>query len=124
MDYGELTRKLVADAIINKLPGLTKTVTFHYQQSAGEYDEETDTTTPVYTNVANVVCVGAKPTFGDVKERNVQFTDIKLIVPGTSLPSRPEDDTDRVTIDGELWNIRKAIEVPGKSVYLIFCNRL
>lgn len=124
MDYGELTRKLVADAIVNKLPGLTKTVTFHYWQSNGTYDEETDTTSAVYTDVPGIVCVGAKPTMADVEQRNAVFTDIKLIVPGTSLEISPRTDVDRVTIDGKLWNVRKCVEVPGKSVYLVFCNQL
>jgi hypothetical protein len=91
MDYGELTKKLVADAIKNKLPGLTKTMTLHYFVSDGGYNAESDSNSPVYNDVPDVVCIAAKPTFADVQDHGAVFTDTKLIIPGKFMPAELQD---------------------------------
>lgn len=124
MDYKVLIENLVADAM-GKLPGLTKTVTVKYFVSEGQYDAETDTTTPVYDDVPDVVCVAAKPTFDDVQNHAVTFAHTKFVIPGKFLPKSPENDTDKIVIQpaGEVWNIKKVVGVPGDGVYLVFCVR-
>ncbi|ARK07412.1 hypothetical protein LAV_00012 [Sphingobium phage Lacusarx] len=122
-DYGALMKRLVADAIKNKMGGLTKTVTFRFFVSAGTYDPDTDSVTPVYEDVSDVVVVAAKPTFDDVTQRNVVFSDMKLLVPGTSIPKEPQTDTDMVIVNNEEWQVRKTVGVPGESLYLVFIHR-
>jgi hypothetical protein len=123
MDYAALTQKLVADAIGNKLPGLTKTVTLHYFVSDGGYDAESDSNSPVYNDVTGVVCIAAKPTFADVQDHGAVFTDTKLVIPGTSMPAELQVETDKVTLDGKEWQVRKCVGVPGRSVFLVFVLR-
>lgn len=122
MDYKVLIENLVADAM-GKLPGLTKTVTVRYFVSDGVYDAETDTTNPVYDDVEGVVCVAAKPTFADIENHRVQFSDTKLIIPGKFLPKEPENDSDKVTLNGQEWTIKKVVGVPGEGAYLVFVRR-
>lgn len=123
MDYGALTQKLVADAIANKLPGLTKTVVLHYFVSDGGYDAESDSNTPVYKDVPGVVCIAAKPTFADVQDHGAVFTDTKLIIPGKFMPAELRVETDKVTLDGAEWQVRKCVGVPGGSVFIVFVLR-
>ncbi len=129
MDFGALTQNLVADAIKNKLPGLTKTVVLHYFVSDGGYDPETDSNSPVYDDVPDVVCVAAKPTFQDVQDHGAVFTDTKLIIPGKFVPKELQPETDKVSIidkftqAAETWEVRKCVGVPGDSVFIVFVNR-
>lgn len=123
MDFGALTQNLVADAIKNKLPGLTKTVTLHYFVSNGVYDVESDSYSTVYNDVAGVVCIAAKPTFQDVQQHNAVFTQTKLIIPGKFMPSDLKAETDKVTMDGEEWQVKKFVGVPGRAVFLVFVER-
>lgn len=122
-DYGDLLKRLVADAIQNKVQGLNKKVTFRFFVSAGQYDPETDSEAAVFNDVPDVVVIAAKPTFEDVTKRNVVFTDMKLLVPGTAIPKEPQTDTDAVIVDGEEWQVRKTVGVPGGSLYIVFIHR-
>jgi hypothetical protein len=122
-DSHELTQQLVADAMAKQLPGLTKTVVVRYFVSNGAYDAESDSYQNVYNDVPGVVCIAAKPTFADVSNYKVVHTSTKCIIPGKFLPSVPQEDTGHVQIDGVWWQITKVVEVPGESVYLVFCAR-
>jgi hypothetical protein len=121
-DYSTLINKLVGNAFSKQLPGLTKQIEIHYYVSAGTYDEDTDTTEPVWSKYKDITCVAAKPTMADVTDRGALFSDTKLIVPGTFIPGEPDTDTDRVIMGGKEWNIRKVVGVPGEGVWLIFVN--
>lgn len=126
MALNDNIKRIISNAFTNTLApgGLTESVTFKYFVSEGTYDVESDTTTPVWNDVADVTSVVAKPGFDDVKDHKVIFTDAKLIVPGPFLPSEPEVDTDKVVrANGELWDIRKVIGVPGSSVWIVFIYR-
>jgi hypothetical protein len=128
MDYGALITNLVADAIGNKLPGLTKTVVLHYFVSDGGYNAETDSNSPVYNDVPGVVCIAAKPTFQDTQDHGAVFADTKLIVPGKFMPAELQPETDKITIINragvaEEWNVKKCVGVPGDGVFLVFVNR-
>lgn len=131
-DYGQLARDLVANAINNQLPGLTKDIVIRFFVSEGEYDAENDTTTPVYQNTTPFKVVAAKPTFEDVQEYDVNRKSIKLLVPGKSVAKQPTNDVDKVligkTVNGVLtgateWNIQKVVGVPGDPLYLVFVGQ-
>lgn len=126
MALNDIIKQQVSNAFTNILGpgGLTESVTLRYFVSDGVYDVDTDTTTPVYNDVEEVLAVVAKPGFDDVKDHKVVFTDAKLIIPGPFLPSEPQVDTDKVIrANGEEWDIRKVVGVPGNSVWLVFIYR-
>jgi hypothetical protein len=124
MDYGDLARRLVMDAITKKVKGLNKKVTFHLYVSEGVYDANADATVPVYNNVEDVVVVAAKPGFEDVKGTVVLHSDVKLLVPGLAIPQEPKVDVDKVTLNGALWDIKKVIGVPGEALWLVYCREV
>lgn len=126
MALNDIIKQQVANAFTNVLGpgGLTENVTVRYFVSAGEFNVEEDTAVPVYNDVADVLAVVAKPSFDDVKDHKVIFTDAKLVIPGPFLPAEPQADTDKVTrANGEEWDIRKVVGVPGGSVWLVFIYR-
>lgn len=122
-DFGALTKKLVADAIIRKIPGLNLKVSFNYFVSNGVYDAETDTMTPVYNTISDVVVVGVAPSFEEVTELDMVAADQKLLVPGVSLPAELTIGVDKVTIGGVQWNIKNVRGVPGGSLFSIYVCR-
>lgn len=123
----EIIDQQVANMFNNVLApgGLTEEVTIRFWVSEGTYDAESDTTVPVWNDVEEVKVVVAKPGFDDTKGNSpVVFTDAKLIIPGTFVPSEPEVDTDKVIrANGEEWDIRKCVGVPGQGVYIVFIYR-
>lgn len=126
MALNDIINQQVSNAFTNVLGpgGLTESVTVRFFVSAGEFDVEEDTAVPTYNDVAGVLAVVAKPSFDDVKDHKVIFTDAKLVIPGPFLPSEPQADTDRVIrANGEEWDIRKVVGVPGGSVWLVFIFR-
>lgn len=126
MALNDIIKQQVANAYTNILGpgGLTEEVTVKYFVSAGEYNVEEDTTETIWNDVPEVMAIVAKPGFDDVKDHKVVFTDAKLIIPGPFLPSEPEVDTDKVIrANGEEWDIRKVVGVPGSSVWLVFIYR-
>ena len=126
MALNDIIKQQVANAFTNVLGpgGLTENVTVRYFVSAGEFNVEEDTAVPVYNDVADVLAVVAKPSFDDVKDHKVIFTDAKLVIPGPFLPAEPQADTDKVIrANGEEWDIRKVVGVPGGSVWLVFIYR-
>ena len=106
------------------IPGeLTEEVTFNLFQSAGTYDPETDTT-PVVYEVVSLQAVVSKATEDDAKDHGIIRSDTKLVFPGTFLTQDPQVDTDKVTrANGEVWDIRKTVGVPGRGVLLVFIYR-
>jgi len=126
MALNDIIKQQVVNAFNNTLKpgGLTEDVTFKYYVSEGVYDVDADTKVPVYNDVTDVTVVKAKPSFDDTKGGEVIFTDAKLIIPGPFLPSEPQADTDKVILaNGEEWDIRKVIGVPGQGVWLVFIYR-
>lgn len=125
-DFAALIETLVGNAYTNILApgGLTETVTLRYFVSNGVYDAENDTNTPVYSNVPGVVAVAAKPTFEDVRDHNVVFTAIKLIIQGVQVPNDLKTETDKVIRpNGETWSVSKTVGVPGRGIFLVFIVR-
>jgi hypothetical protein len=122
-DYKKLIQDQVAKAFeLLKQGNLTKEAVVRYFVSEGKYDAETDKKPIVWDSTDPVTVIVVKPSYGDVKERNVVFTDAKLLVPGTAIPKEPDTDTDRVLMDGREWNIRKSVGVPGEGIYILFVN--
>lgn len=101
--------------------GLTEQVTFKFFVSDGAYDIETDTIATAWNDVPGVSVVAAKPTYDDMKQHGAIAADMKLILPASKLPSKPEADTDKVVrANGEEWDVRKTIEVPGGAIYIVY----
>lgn len=126
MALNDIIKQQVSNAFTNILApgGLTESVTVRYFVSEGVFDVEADTAEPVYNDVNDVVVVVTKPSFDDVKDHKVVFTDAKLVIPGPFLPAEPEVDTDKVIrANGEEWDIRKVVGVPGGGVWLVFIFR-
>ena len=125
MALNDILSKQIASAFTGVLGkgGFTEDITVRYQVSAGEYDAETDTTSPVYNDVPVKNIIVAKPGADDIKDSSVLRTDAKLIIPGLGF-TEPEVDVDLVVrANGEEWDIRKTIGVPGGSVWIIFIYR-
>lgn len=120
MDFGALTKKLVSDAILKQIPGLNRKVDFKLFVSQGAYNSMTDSYETVWNTITGVVVVGISPTYDEVTTLDVKATDMKLLVAGTSLPSVPQVDTDKVIIDGAEWDVKKTKEVPGGSLISVF----
>lgn len=125
MNFADLIHQQINNAFQNILVpgGLTLDVTFKYFVSAGDYDPETDTTNPVFNDVAGVDVVETKITVDDMAEYAVLKTDKKLIVPGQYIPQDLEPEVDRVTYNSETWHIRKTVGVPGRGVFIVFIYR-
>lgn len=124
-NFKEIIDREIAKAYNNLLTpgGLTERVSFQLFQSAGTYDPISDTTPVVYTPVAADVVV-SKATEDDAKDHGVIRSDTKLVVPGSSLLTDPQVDTDKVTrANGEVWEIRKTVGVPGRGIILVFIYR-
>lgn len=122
MDYGKLTRDLVADAIKNKLPGLNTTVVIHYLVAQGGYDAVSGTYANTTVDSDPIAVVAARPTMEDVQNYGVVATDVKLIVPGASVDHEINVKT-TVTMGGKKWDVKKATGVPGGSVWLVFVRK-
>lgn len=126
MALNDLIKQQVTNAFTNILApgGLTESITLKYYVSEGVYNVEDDTSETVYNDVPEILAIVAKPSFDDVKDHGVVFTDAKLIIPGPFLPSEPQVDTDKVLrANGELWDIRKTIGVPGGGAWTVFIFR-
>lgn len=124
-NFRALIDREVTKAFNNLLvPGeLTEKVTFQYFQSAGAYDPVTDTTSVVYEDVEADVIV-SKPTEDDAKDHGIIRSDTKLVLPGSALPTDPQVDTDKVLrANGEVWDIRRTVGVPGRGIVLVFIYR-
>ncbi len=126
MALNDIIKQQVANVFTNVLGpgGLTEEMTVRYFVEAGVFDVENDTAVPTYNDVEEVLTVVSKPGFDDVKDHKVIFTDAKLIIPGIFLPAEPQVDTDKVIrANGEVWDIRKVIGVPGQGAWIIFIYR-
>ena len=126
MALNDIIKQQVTNVFTNVLApgGLTELVTFRYFTSAGVFNVEEDVAEPTYDDVEDVIALVAKPSFDDVKDHKVIFTDAKLVIAGPLLPSEPQADTGKVVrANGEEWDIRKVIGVPGGSVWLVFIYR-
>jgi hypothetical protein len=124
--YNDLIKQQVSNAFKNILApnGLSEEITVKYFVSEGAHNVEDDTTETIYNEVKDVVVIVAKPGFDDVKNHGVVFSDAKLIIPGPFIPSEPQVDTDKVIrANGEEWDIRKVVGVPGGGVWTVFIYR-
>lgn len=126
MALNDIIKQQVGNAFTNILQsgGLTETIVVKYLTAEGTFNVEDDTAEPTYNNVEDVVVIVAKPSFDDHKDHGVLFTDAKLIIPGPFLPSEPQADTDVVVrANGETWDIRKVLGVPGGALWTVFIYR-
>jgi len=121
-DFGALTKKLVADAIINKIPGLNATIAVEFYLGESAYDPAADTATPLYNTVTGVVCVESGITMEDVSAFNITASSRKLLIPGVSLPQVPRSDVDKVQLENKEWNVTKVKQVPGGSLLIVFID--
>lgn len=122
MDYGQLSRDLVAAAIKNQMPGLTTTVVFHLITSQGDYDAETGEYADGVASTDPIPVVAARPSMQEVDALGVVATDMKLVVPGKLL-TVAVDENSTCTMGGKKWNVTKRKDVPGGAVVLIFVRR-
>lgn len=122
MDYGKLSRDLVADAIQNKVPGLNTEVVFHYLLGQGAYNAETGQYTNLTEDTDPISVIAARPSMEEVQNYGVVATSKKLVVPGKLLPHVPDTNV-TVTMGGKLWTVCKVKEVPGGSVVLVFVDK-
>lgn len=104
--------------------GFTEEVTFRIYDEEGTFDVENDTFEPTYKDYPGVLAVVSKPGFDDAKNHGVIFTDAKLVIPGLGLVIDPDVDTDKVIrANGEEWDIRKVVGVPGRGALIVFIYR-
>jgi hypothetical protein len=126
MALNDIIKQQVTNAFTNILApgGLTESITMKYFVADGVFDVEEDTAEPQFNDVPGVIALVAKPTFDDVKNHKVIMADIKLVIAGPLLPAEPQADTDKVIrANGEEWDVRKVVGVPGGSVWLVFIYR-
>jgi hypothetical protein len=126
MALNDIIKQQVTNAFTNILGpgGLTETITMRYFVADGVFDVEEDTAVPTFNDVPGVLAVAVKPTFDDMKNHKVVFADVKLVIAGPLLPAEPQADTDKVIrANGEEWDVRKVVGVPGGSVWLVFIYR-
>lgn len=122
MSLNDTIKDLIPNIFQNVLGGFTKDIVIKYYTSAGVYNAETDTNTPVFTDSDPITVTAVRTTIEDVKNHGAQMADTKLIVPAKDV-AKPDTDTDKVVLDGLEWAISKIGEVPGDSIYLIFVCR-
>lgn len=122
MDYGQLTRDLVADAFQNKLPGLNVKVTFHWVLTQGDYNPETEQYEQTTANSEPVPCVMCRPEFDEVRDGMATAKDHKLLIPGKLIAHEIDDET-TATMNGKLWKVKKGKGVPGDSLVIAFLQR-
>lgn len=103
---------------------LTEEVTFRFMGEAGEYNVETDSIDVSYVDVGGIHPIVGSPSEDDMRDNDVLKTDATLTLPTAKLPQKPAADTDKVIrANGELWDIRKVMGVPGESIYCIYIYR-
>lgn len=119
MDYGQLSRDLVANAIQNQMPGLSTTVVLHFLVAQGGYDAASGTYTNTTEDTDPIPVVAARPTFDEVSNGQAVATDVKLLVPGKLL-TREIDDETTATLGGKLYRVKKGKGVPGGSLIIAF----
>lgn len=119
MDYGELSRNLIADAIQNQMPGISSTVVFHFLISQGDYDADSGTYQNTISDSDPIPCVVARPSFEEVQGGQVVATDLKLIVPGKFM-TREIDTQVTATLGTQTYTCYKGKSVPGGAVVLVF----
>lgn len=119
MDYGQLSRDLVAAAIKDQMPGLSTTVVFHFLTEQGDYNAETGTYDNTVVDTDPIPVVAARPTFDEVSNGQAVATDVKLIVPGKFLTMEIDDET-TATMGGKLYRVKKGKGVPGGAVVIAF----
>lgn len=122
VDFGALTKKLVANAIMNRIPGLSSLIGIEFYIGETNYDPAADTALPQYTSVSNIVCVESGITMEDVSAYNTTAKSRKLLIPGVSVPQVPRSDVDKAILEGKEWNITKVKQVPGGSLLIIFID--
>jgi len=126
MALNDIIKQQVTNAFTNILApgGLTESITMKYFVADGVFDVEEDTAVPQFNDVPDVIALVAKPTFDDMKNHKVVMADVKLVIAGPLLPAEPQADTDKVIrANGEEWDVRKVVGVPGGSVWLVFIYR-
>lgn len=119
MDYGELSRNLVADAFQNQLPGLKADVTFHFLVSQGDYDAEAGQYENTTADVGPIPVVLARPTFEEVQDGRAVATDVKCLIPGLLMTREITDET-TATINGKKYTCKKGVGVPGGSLIIAY----
>lgn len=115
-------QKAIVASFNGPLKEFVKEVNFDYLSSAGEYDPETDSTTPVYTTEGPFKVPCLRPTTEDMDKLGVEVSDLKIIVPGNYL-SKSMETSDQVRIGTEVWKVRKTVGVPGEVIYTIYVRR-
>lgn len=119
MDYGELSRDLVANAFQNQLPGMTVSVVLHFLIAQGDYDAESGTYNDTVIDSDPIPCVAGRPTFDEVSEGQAVATDIKLLVPGKLVTQEINAQT-TATVNGKKFTVHKGKDVPGGSIHIVF----
>lgn len=132
-DYAALIQNLVGNAFTGILApgGLTETISLRYKTGEGVYDPENDTINTTYSDTDGVIAIAAKPTFEDVRDHNVVFSNTKLILQGVQVPSDLQVETDKVVRNMgteavpnlQEWNVTKTVGVPGRGIFIVFIAR-
>lgn len=122
MDYGELSRDLVAEAFANQMPGLTVSVVLHYLIDQGDYDADSGTYANTVIDSDPLPCVAGRPTFNEVSDGNAIATDIKLLVPGKLMTQEINAQT-TATVAGKTYTVHKGKGVPGGAVMIVFLRK-
>lgn len=122
MDYGELSRNLVADAFANQMPGLTVSVVLHFLIAQGDYDADSGTYQNTVIDSDPIPCIAARPTFDEVQDGHAIATDVKLLVPGKLVTQEINAQT-TATVNGKIFTVHKGKDVPGGSVHIVFIRK-
>lgn len=92
-------------------------------RNASVYDEETGTVTSTPTDypIEQIIETRFKATElgGDVDLK----TDAKFIIYSEQLTTTPEEDDKIIYDSGEVWNVKKLMSVPGKSVWILHVTK-
>lgn len=122
--FKALIQGLVVDAI-DILDDLNKT--FTYRQYLGQvYDPVSGQNVVTFNDIENVKAPFTKFKMDEVDNEVNTLTDTKAVVPALSLPgvTEPSENDVIITSEGERWNVRRLLGVPGESVFLIHVRRV
>ncbi len=121
-DLVSTAQAAIIAAFKGPLKPFLKEVTFDFLTSTGDYDAENDSVNEVYDSYGPFEVPVVRTTSEDLSQYSVEKTDSKIIVPGNWLPNAMEA-SDRVRIAGQIWVVRKTVDVPGNVVYILFVRR-
>jgi hypothetical protein len=102
--------------------GLAEKITYT-RVTAAAYDPATGVVSPTSTSYASINAVLAGFAMNEKDDSVAVVTDRKALIAYTDLPFEPSDNDWFQTANGDRWEVRKVLGVPGDSLHKLHVRR-